>query len=201
MPINICAFLLDPSQLKIDIDRYLTRHQTTRRSLLESMIEKFVTKHSGQLTDLINSPISLSSVSTVSSAISPISSPTLKRNRSVESSNASAGHVKKLRENLIQKHTVVSRATVDPSIDEIERYLKLDITCDDVLEFWRVSSDIYPRLASLARVALAVPATSTPSEQVFSTTGLIVNAKRTRLAPENIGKIQMIHDNYEIFRS
>jgi hypothetical protein len=108
MPISSCAFLLDPFQLKIDIDRYLARCQATRESLLTSMIEEFVTKHSGSVPDSINAPISSLSVSAASSAISPISSPTLKRNRSVESSNASAGHVKKLRENLIQKHTVVS---------------------------------------------------------------------------------------------
>jgi hypothetical protein len=38
----------------------------------------------------------------------------------------------------------------------------------------------------------------TPSEQVFSTTGLIINAKRIMLSPENIGKIQVIHGNYNL---
>ena len=167
LPINICAFLLDPSQLKIDIDRYLAQCKTTRESLLAHMIETFVKKQCGPMADSSNAPVSPSSVCTVSSATSPMSSPTLKRNRSVECSNTSGGHIKKLRENLIQKHTVVSRTKVDSSADEIERYLKLDIACDDVLEFWRSSSDTFPRLASLARVVLAVPATSTPSEQVF----------------------------------
>ena len=201
MPNNICAFLLDPSQLKIDIDRYLSHCQKTHETLLANMIEMFVKKQSNPMSDSSNAPTSPSSVCTISCATSPVSSPTLKRNRSVESSNTTGGHIKKLRENLIQKHTVVSRTTIDSSVDEIERYLKLDIVCDDVLEFWRSSTDTFPRLASLARVVLAVPATSTPSEQVFSTTGLIVNAKRTTLAPESIGKIQMIHDNYEIFRT
>jgi hypothetical protein len=40
-----------------------------------------------------------------------------------------------------------------------------------------------------------VTGTSAPSEQVFSTIGLIINAKRTILSPENIGEIQVIHDN------
>jgi len=33
---------------------------------------------------------------------------------------------------------------------------------------------------------------------MFSTTGLIVNAKRTMLSSENVGKIQVIHDNYNL---
>jgi hypothetical protein len=37
--------------------------------------------------------------------------------------------------------------------------------------------------------------TSTPSEQVFSTTGLIINAKKTMLSPENVDQIQVIHNN------
>ena len=44
MPINIRAFLLDPSPLKIDIGRYRARHLATRQALLVRMIEKLVTK-------------------------------------------------------------------------------------------------------------------------------------------------------------
>jgi hypothetical protein len=40
--------------------------------------------------------------------------------------------------------------------------------------------------------------TPTPSEQIFSTTGLIINAKRTMLSSENAGKIRVIHDNYNL---
>jgi hypothetical protein len=42
--------------------------------------------------------------------------------------------------------------------------------------------------------------TSTPSEQVFSTTGLIINAKRAILFPENVRNIQVIHDNYNLLK-
>jgi hypothetical protein len=77
--------------------------------------------------------------------------------------------------------------------------LKLDVSCDDVLQFWK-SNDTFPHLKRLARIVLAIPATSTPSEQVFSTTGLIINVKRTMLSPENVGKIQVIHDNYNLLK-
>ena len=69
-----------------------------------------------------------------------------------------------------------------------------------MVQFWQSPGDAYPHLKSLARIVLAIPAASTPSEQVFSTTGLILNAKRTMLLPENVGKIQMIHDNYNLLK-
>ncbi|CAF3429991.1 unnamed protein product [Rotaria socialis] len=74
---------------------------------------------------------------------------------------------------------------VDPVADEIQNYLKLDLNCDDVLQFWQSSGGTFPYLKSLAQIILPIPATSTPSEQVFSTMGLILNAKRTMLLPEN----------------
>lgn len=60
----------------------------------------------------------------------------------------------------------------------------------------------FSHLKILAQIVLAVSVTSTPSEQVLSTTRLILNAKkRSMLLPESVGKIQMIHDNYKLFKS
>ncbi len=78
--------------------------------------------------------------------------------------------------------------------------MKLDVNCDNALQFWRLSGDTLPHLKILVQIVLAIPVTSTPSEQVFSITGLILNAKRTMLLTENVGKIQMIHDNYNLFK-
>ncbi len=91
-------------------------------------------------------------------------------------------------------------SSVDPIANKIENYLKLDVNCDDVLRFWQLSGDAYPHLRSLAQIVLAISATSTPNGQVFSTTALIIHAKRTMLLPENIGKIQVIHDNYDLLK-
>jgi hypothetical protein len=49
-------------------------------------------------------------------------------------------------------------------------------------------------------MSVVMRATSTPSEPVFSTTGLMINAKRAMLSPENVGKIQVIHDNYYLLK-
>ncbi|CAF1486934.1 unnamed protein product [Rotaria sordida] len=148
----ICAFLLDPSQLKIDINRYLTQCHTTKELILSEMIKQF------KINDF---------------------------------TQASATN---------NKHKPPSTSGFDPILDEIQNYLQLDISCDDVLQFWQSSGSAFPHLKRLAQIVLAVPATSTPSEQVFSTTGLILNAKRTMLLPENVGKIQMIHDNYNLLK-
>jgi hypothetical protein len=42
--------------------------------------------------------------------------------------------------------------------------------------------------------------TSTPSEQVFLTTGLIINTKRKMLSTENVGQIQVIHHNQNLLK-
>ncbi|CAF3611898.1 unnamed protein product [Rotaria sp. Silwood1] len=208
-PLYICAFLLDPSQLKIDISRYLTQCHTTKESILSEMIKQFKINYFTQASSTNNvstssSSQSCSSITTTATSHSnpstTASSTSMKRNLSVESLNSPVKNLKKLKENLIQKHKPPSTSSFDPILDEIQNYLQLDISCDDVLQFWRSSGNAFPHIKRLAQIVLAVPATSTPSERVFSTTGLILNAKRTMLLPENVGKIQMIHDNYNLLK-
>ncbi|CAF5198409.1 unnamed protein product, partial [Rotaria magnacalcarata] len=78
--------------------------------------------------------------------------------------------------------------SLDPIVAEIDSYMKLDVVCVDILEFRRSSCDKFYHLKRLPQIILGILVTSTPSEQVFSTTGLILNAKRTALAPENVDK-------------
>ena len=48
----------------------------------------------------------------------------------------------------------------------------------DVLDFWKQNQDVFPLLAKMARIVLAIPASSAKSESVFSTGGLIVTPRR-----------------------
>lgn len=199
--LHICAFLLDPSQLKININRYLDHHQSTRKTILLSMLKRFKIESKAQASTTVKTPISSSSSPAAAAAqTTEISSPVLKRNRSIEHLQEHARNLKKTRENLIQKHSPAPALPIDPIIAEVDKYLTLEIVCEDVLQFWRSAKDTFPHLRSLAQIVLAIPSTSTPSEQVFSTTGLILNAKRTMLSPESVGKIQVIHDNYSLFK-
>ena len=47
----------------------------------------------------------------------------------------------------------------------------------------------FSHVAKLVRTYLAVPATSTPSERVFSAAGNIVTKKTAALSPENVNAL------------
>jgi len=78
---------------------------------------------------------------------------------------------------------------------EIQLSRCLSIALDDVLACWKSHKDIYPRLSLLAKTLLAIPATSAPSERVFSTAGLTVNAMRSSIAPSTVDEVVFIHEN------
>ncbi|XP_063436604.1 E3 SUMO-protein ligase ZBED1-like [Mytilus trossulus] len=50
------------------------------------------------------------------------------------------------------------------------------------LEWWSENKTKYPRLSIIAKRVLAVPATSVPSERIFSCAGLVVTKLRNRLS-------------------
>ena len=51
----------------------------------------------------------------------------------------------------------------------------------DVLAFWKLFAADLPNLARIARIVLAIPASSSKSERVFSTGGLVVSSKRLNI--------------------
>ena len=75
---------------------------------------------------------------------------------------------------------------------EIQQFRCLSSTSDDMLKWWRQQTSTFPKLAALARSVLAVPATSVPSDSVAS---LVINAKRSSLAPLRANKIIFVHEN------
>ncbi|KAL3048788.1 hypothetical protein OYC64_008294 [Pagothenia borchgrevinki] len=65
----------------------------------------------------------------------------------------------------------------------------------DPLDWWRVNETKYERLAQLARSYLCVPATSVPSERVFSAAGLILNRLRSCLHPDHVDQLIFLNNN------
>jgi hypothetical protein len=63
------------------------------------------------------------------------------------------------------------------------------------LDWWRVNCDKYPNICSLATCILAIPATSAPSERVFSSAANIVNKKRVRLKPDTVDLLIFLRGN------
>ncbi|KAM3862404.1 E3 SUMO-protein ligase ZBED1-like [Diretmus argenteus] len=63
------------------------------------------------------------------------------------------------------------------------------------LQWWKDNATRFPTLAILARSYLAVSATSTPSERLFSAAGNIVSKKRASLTAEHVDMLTFLHYN------
>jgi hypothetical protein len=83
------------------------------------------------------------------------------------------------------------------SSDEVEEYLKEDKIkfSQDPFEWWANKKSKYPILSRLARIYLAVPATSTSSERLFSDAGNLLTAKRSRMNSEFFKRIMFLKRN------
>ncbi|CAN0500577.1 unnamed protein product, partial [Phaeothamnion confervicola] len=57
---------------------------------------------------------------------------------------------------------------------------------NDPLLWWRRHNLEFPNMAKLVRSVLCVPATSAPSEQLFSSGGLSVTQRRGRLTDHSV---------------
>ena len=71
---------------------------------------------------------------------------------------------------------------------ELDKYFALPVTDSNVLQFWKENDGEYklPTMAMIARKLLAIPATSTASERVFSVCGVTMSSRRARLSPETL---------------
>lgn len=79
--------------------------------------------------------------------------------------------------------------------DELRLYLKTKIKPDcQILNFWKAANHI-PLLQKIATYILCIPCSSATSERVFSTSGRILEERRSRLLGENVDKILFLHKN------
>jgi len=81
--------------------------------------------------------------------------------------------------------------------DEMSRYVGSRAAPIDSnpLTFWQQNTHLYPNLSKVARKYLCIPATSTPSERLFSSAGFIVNARRALLDPESVNMLTFLSAN------
>lgn len=91
-------------------------------------------------------------------------------------------------------------APADPLLEEIKAYRALNIgpeAIDDVnpLDWWKQHEPHFPTLAKAARRFLCIPASSAPSERVFSKVNSVVTKRRASLLPEKVEKLVFLKHN------
>ncbi|CAK1547961.1 unnamed protein product [Leptosia nina] len=77
----------------------------------------------------------------------------------------------------------------------VKQYIELpylDRKCDP-LQFWNDKKYLFPQLSEIAQKYLCIPASSVPSERLFSKAGILCNDRRNRLAPKKIDQILFLN--------
>lgn len=100
------------------------------------------------------------------------------------------------------KKATTSSATATPSLRELMKtelsaYLQF-VSADsesDPLHWWKDHEEMFPNLKNVAKKYLCVPATSSPSERVFSTNGNVVTCHRASLKPEAVDRLVFLAQN------
>ncbi|XP_061542548.1 E3 SUMO-protein ligase ZBED1-like [Phycodurus eques] len=69
---------------------------------------------------------------------------------------------------------------------------------ENPLPWWKTNAIRYPTLAKLAKSFLAIPATSTSSERLFSTAGNFAPKRRASLSSEHVDMLTFLHCNHKI---
>ena len=90
----------------------------------------------------------------------------------------------------------MTKSQATPSV-EMETYLQespLDREMDP-LEWWSVKAMMLPNLGRLAKKFASIPATSTPSERLFSKAGELVSQRRANISDSHIDSVLFLNKN------
>uniref|UniRef100_A0A3Q1B1H2 HAT C-terminal dimerisation domain-containing protein n=1 Tax=Amphiprion ocellaris TaxID=80972 RepID=A0A3Q1B1H2_AMPOC len=71
---------------------------------------------------------------------------------------------------------------------------------EDPLRWWSENEERFPTLSKLAKSFLCIPATSTPSEQIFSAAGNICSQKRASLCPRHVEMLTFLAMNKSLMQ-
>jgi hypothetical protein len=78
---------------------------------------------------------------------------------------------------------------------EVSNFINEPLRGKTPLVWWKENEEKFPNLSKLAKKYLAIPATSVPSERIFSTAGLTLTKLRSTLDPETVNEIIFINKN------
>lgn len=113
--------------------------------------------------------------------------------------NSSSEPISK-KQKLLMKHATSSGFDANGRLrEEVKKYVayKPSEGEDDPLILWKTGE--FPLLEQVAKTALSQSASSVPTENMFSTMGLILDGKRSSLAPRTANRLSFIHDNYSMY--
>ena len=84
--------------------------------------------------------------------------------------------------------------------NEIKHYKTLTMSKNEkercnVLEWWRENKATFPCLFKAAKSYLHIPATSVPSERIFSLAGYVVRDRRSKMLAANVNKFIFLKKN------
>jgi hypothetical protein len=94
-------------------------------------------------------------------------------------------------------NNIAQRVSAEVLLYKREPHLALKMANNNFtnpLSWWRTKQEKFPLLAKLAMKYLSIPATSAPSERVFSTAGITIANDRARLDPTGAGELVFLHD-------
>lgn len=80
---------------------------------------------------------------------------------------------------------------------EYAQYIPMSDLVANPLIWWKKHQNAFPYLASLAKVMLAIPASSASTERHFNDAGVLITKKKAQLDPLNAEKILFVHSNFE----
>ena len=65
----------------------------------------------------------------------------------------------------------------------------------NVLTWWKENKQTFPNLFKLVKIFLHIPATSVPSERIFSLAGYIIRDRRSKILASNVNKAIFLKRN------
>ena len=84
----------------------------------------------------------------------------------------------------------------DNDVDEFDDIDDQPKSYNNPLVWWENNCNKFPHIAILARQVLCIPATSAPSERVFSAAGLTIANSRARLLPEHADDLVILRNAF-----
>ncbi|XP_059367736.1 E3 SUMO-protein ligase ZBED1-like [Carassius carassius] len=91
-------------------------------------------------------------------------------------------------------YTTQCEAGIEAELQNFLRETPPPLNCTPT-DWWKVNGIRFPGLAKLARRYLCIPATSVPSERVFSAAGLTVTRLRSRLTSDHVNMLIFLNKN------